>query len=99
MKTNYTTKQFAVFLRKLCEKYDEDWRVIPRSGVETVEDKTRLDELQFAAKGAWYFFEVRDGRKGCGVYVGPQRNILTACGPYNDDPIFEGRVLDCLHGR
>jgi len=99
MKTNYTTKQFALFLRKLCEKYDEDWRMIPRTGVEPVEDKYRLEELQMVAEGAWYFFQVKDGRKGCGVYVGPKRSIITACDPYNDDSIFECRVLDCLHGK
>jgi hypothetical protein len=100
MKTNYTTKQFALFLRKRCSGYDEDWRVIPRSGVETVNDKTRLAELavQFGTKGAWYFFEVHDGRAGCGIYVGPERNILAACNPFNRDPLFEARLHDCLEG-
>ena len=36
MKTNYTTKQFALYLRKLCEKCDDEWHFTPRAGVEDV---------------------------------------------------------------
>jgi hypothetical protein len=100
MRTSYTAKQFAMFLRKRCAEFDEDWTFIPRAGVTEVTDKYRLKELEEqVAKGHWYFFEVKEGRSECGVYVGPGRNVIAACNPFNSNPIFERRLQDCLDGR
>jgi hypothetical protein len=99
MKTNLTTKQFALFLRKVCEDHDEEWRIRPRSGVEDVKDTSLLSDLHQLADGDWYYFEVLSGRDSCGVYAGAKRAIFTAAMPFNKDPLFERRLLDCLAGK
>lgn len=105
MKTNYTTKQFAQYLRKLCEECDDSWRV------------TKISEssaaVEYYGPGPWFFFNVSErdyasGRRSeCGVYVGPKRAIFQECvgtGPAGNgigkaDEMFERRLRACLAGK
>jgi hypothetical protein len=96
VKTNYTTRQFAVFLRRRCAEHDEDWRFSPRAGVEPVTDKYLLFDMQNFEKGPWFFFEVRSGRDSCGVYVGSKRTVFVFPSPFNKDPGFETELRSCL---
>ena len=111
MKSNYTTKQFALYLRKLCEERSEDWHFTPTRGVEEVTDTYRLDELNTNGIGKWFFFNVHERshdyseKSECGVYVGPKRQIVMQCirtgrhGFRKADNIFESRLRDCLEGQ
>jgi hypothetical protein len=99
MRTNYTTKQFALFLKKRCADFDEDWRFAPKVGVESVTDGHLLAELEGVEKGAWFFFEAKSyggSKDSCGVYVGPKRAVLVFPAPYGTDPSFEPRLRECL---
>ncbi len=101
--TNYTTKQFAEYLRKLVIERDEDWRV------GKVSESAAGEE--YYGKGPWFFFNVaerypvNDRKSECGVYVGPRRTIMMECfcaggGKIGKaDDIFERRLRDVLAGR
>jgi hypothetical protein len=101
MRTNYTTKQFAEYLRKLCASRDEEeWVVTP---IKPVEDKYLVAEFnELHGKGDYFYFSVRQRythQGDCGVYVGPKRFIEMIMNPYNVDPLFEKRLADCLAGK
>lgn len=107
MRTNYNTKQFAEYLRKLVIAADDEWRV------SKVTTDSKAGEEYFG-KGPWAFFSVEEydyddkWHSTCGVYVGPKRAIYVepvglgihprkGIGKANE--IFEKRVRDVLAGK
>lgn len=114
MKSNWSTKTFAEYLRKLVEEAGEgEWRLTPRKGVEVVDSPSLEAEFEeLYGPGKWYFFNVSEwhedrSKSECGVYVGPKRTYLVegchrtggAGALRKADEMFERRLRDALAGR